>query len=39
MSSSSDSAIAGRGEIAGIVVVDLGGLLTFFRNRMISVPF
>ena len=39
MYSTSDSATAGRGGIAGIVVVDLGGLLTFFRNRMIYVPF
>ena len=39
MYSTSDSAIAGRGGIAGIVVVDLAELLIFFRNRMISVPF
>ena len=29
MYSTSDSAIAGRGGIAGIVVVDSGGILTF----------
>ena len=35
--STSESGIAGRAGIAGIVVIDLDGLL--FRNRMISVSF
>ena len=31
--------IAGRGGIAGIVLIVLDGLWNLFRNRMISVPF
>ena len=37
--STSESGIAGRAEIAGIVVIDLEGLWTYIPNRMISVPF
>ena len=35
----SESGIAGRAEITGIVMVDSEGLWTLFWNIIISVPF